>query len=44
MTIEAISLYPNGDFAMYFLDGDLFWGHSISVTGNVNGVLEDATI
>ena len=44
MTIDTISVYPDGDFEMTFLDGDLFWGHLISVTGNANGVLEDATI
>ena len=44
MTIDSINVYPDGDFEMTFLDGDLFWGHTISVTGNVNGVFEDATI
>lgn len=33
-----------GDFTFWFYDGDLFWGHSIIVEGNVDGILHSAYI
>lgn len=44
MSVDSISVYPDGDFEMYFLDGDMFWGHSIVVYGNINGVFTSAEI
>ncbi|WP_314271605.1 DUF2262 domain-containing protein [Capnocytophaga sputigena] len=29
---------------MYFDDDDMFWGHAITVYGNLNGKLKEATI
>ncbi|MBS4192440.1 DUF2262 domain-containing protein [Bacillus sp. FJAT-49705] len=37
MELSSISVYPDGDFEMFFFDGDMFWGHSIIVNGNING-------
>jgi hypothetical protein len=44
MSIESISVFPDGEFEMYFFDGDIFGGHSIYVSGNVNGKLNSADI
>ncbi|MGE6260077.1 DUF2262 domain-containing protein [Heyndrickxia sporothermodurans] len=44
MELSSISVYPNGDFEMFFSDGDMFWGHSIIVDGNINGELTSAEI
>lgn len=35
MTLQSISIYPNGDFEFWHGDGDLFWGHSIQISGNL---------
>ncbi len=35
---------PDGDFAAYYDDDDLFWGHVILVEGNINGEISDAYI
>ena len=35
MKQEAITVYSNGTFEFWFKDGDLFWGHSIMVKGNL---------
>lgn len=42
--LDSISVYPNGDFEIFFFDGDMFWGHSIVVNGNSNGNLTSADI
>ncbi|MCZ8519750.1 MULTISPECIES: DUF2262 domain-containing protein [Paenibacillus] len=42
--IWTISVYPEGNFTVYYSDGDLFGGHSICVTGNISGELESAHI
>jgi hypothetical protein len=41
MTLQSISVYPDGTFEFWHDDGDLFWGHSIMVSGNLKeGPLE----
>lgn len=44
MELDSISVYPDGDFEIFFFDGDMFWGHSIIVNGNINGDLTSADI
>ncbi|WP_313800360.1 DUF2262 domain-containing protein [Cytobacillus sp.] len=44
MELDSISVYPDGDFNLFFFDGDMFWGHSIIVSGNINGELTSAEI
>ncbi len=35
MELESIQAQEEGDFEFWFYDGDMFYGHSIHVTGNV---------
>ncbi|MED3572894.1 DUF2262 domain-containing protein [Cytobacillus praedii] len=44
MQLDSISVYSDGDFNFFFFDGDMFWGHSIIVSGNINGDLTSAEI
>lgn len=44
MEFSSLTVYPDGDFNMYFYDGDMFWGHSIIVSGNINGQFTSAEI
>lgn len=44
MKLDSISIYPQGYFQILFFDGDMFWGHSIIVNGNINGNLSLAEI
>ncbi len=44
MTLESISVYADGDFEFWHDDGDLFWGHSIQISGNLSDGLIDADI
>lgn len=44
MKLYAISVEPEGEFVFWFDDGDLFWGHSIMVEGNLSGEFSDANI
>lgn len=44
MTIQSITIYPDGDFEFWHDDGDLFWGHSIQVSGNLTDGPTDADI
>jgi hypothetical protein len=44
MTLEAIAVYPDGKFEFWHNDGDLFWGHSIQISGNINDGPTDADI
>ncbi|WP_042161473.1 DUF2262 domain-containing protein [Paenibacillus gorillae] len=44
MEFSSISVYADGSFEMFFDDGDMFWGHSIIVAGNINGQMESAHI
>lgn len=36
MELESVQAGPNGSFEFWFQDGDLFWGHSIHVTGSLS--------
>ncbi|URZ01579.1 DUF2262 domain-containing protein [Clostridium felsineum] len=44
MKLEAITVNPNGDFEFWHNDGDLFGGHSILVSGNLNRGFDFADI
>ncbi|KRU17340.1 DUF2262 domain-containing protein [Bacillus pumilus] len=44
ISLESLHAYPNGEFEVYCHDGDLFWGHVIIVSGNINGTFQDAHI
>ncbi len=35
MKLESISLYLDGEFEFWHDDGDLFYGHSIQISGNI---------
>ena len=41
---ESIEVRPDGEFCFWFEDGDLFWGHSITVEGTLEGGPEQADI
>ena len=36
ITLSSLSVYSEGDFEIFFSDGDIFWGHSIIVSGNIH--------
>ena len=42
MELDAIQIYEDGAFEFWFNDGDLFWGHSIHVTGSLTNGPEEA--
>lgn len=44
MSLESIILEANGSFEFWHNDGDLFWGHSIRVSGNMEEGPIDAGI
>lgn len=44
MKLESITLYPDGSFEFWHNDGDLFWGHSILVSGDLEKGPTDADI
>jgi len=44
MTLTSISICPEGEFEFWYDDGDLFWGHSIMVSGNLQDGPTDAGI
>jgi hypothetical protein len=44
MSLDTISVYPEGDFDFYFSDGDMFGGHSIIVEGNIDETFTRAQI
>jgi len=44
MTLQSISVYADGDFEFWHDDGDLFWGHSIQISGNLSDGLTQADI
>ena len=41
MELDAIQIYEDGAFEFWFNDGDLFWGHSIHVTGSLTNGPEE---
>lgn len=36
MKLEGITPHPDGPFDFWHDDGDLFWGHSIQISGNLS--------
>ena len=44
MRLESITVYPNGSFEFWHNDGDLFWGHSIQISGSLAEGPTDADI
>ena len=44
MSLESITVSPDGKFDFWHDDGDLFWGHSILVSGTLNDGPTDADI
>lgn len=44
MRLDAITVYPDGEFTFWHDDGDLFWGHSIQVNGTLLEGPTDADI
>jgi hypothetical protein len=36
MTLESVTVNPNGSFDFWHNDGDLFWGHSIQICGSIS--------
>lgn len=44
LKLNSISLLPDGQFEFWYDDGDLFWGHSICVRGDVANGPHDASI
>lgn len=44
MTLEAVTVYPDGSFEFWHDDGDLFWGHSIQISGSLSEGPTDADI
>lgn len=44
MELSSISVYPEGDFEIFYYDGEMFGGHSIIVCGNIDGNLTSAEI
>jgi hypothetical protein len=44
VTLESISIDSEGEFEFWFGDGDLFWGHSIMVSGALDRGVDDAGI
>lgn len=44
MTLESITVDPEGSFSFFHEDGDLFWGHMIEISGNLDDGLRHADI
>lgn len=44
MTLQSISIYPDGLIEFWHDDGDLFWGHSIQISGSIEEGLNRADI
>ena len=42
MELDAVQISADGSFEFWFNDGDLFWGHSIHVTGSLESGPESA--
>jgi hypothetical protein len=35
MTLDAITVRPDGSFEFWHRDGDMFWGHAIHISGSL---------
>jgi hypothetical protein len=44
MTLESITVSPDGSFDFWHNDGDLFWGHAIQIIGSLTDGPTDADI
>lgn len=44
MKLESITVYPDGEFEFWHSDGDLFWGHSILISGSLSEGPDNADI
>ncbi|SMP60253.1 hypothetical protein SAMN06265222_106339 [Neorhodopirellula lusitana] len=44
MTLESISILPEGKFEFWHDDGDIFFGHSIQISGSLREGLTDSDI
>lgn len=44
LTIESIEFYHDSSAQLWFDDGDLFWGHAVTIDLTENLELEDATL
>ncbi|MBN2445109.1 MAG: DUF2262 domain-containing protein [Phycisphaerae bacterium] len=44
LTLESLSVRPDGSFEFIYDDGNLFWGHAIVVKGTSTGGLSSATL
>ena len=44
ITLQAVTFYPDGSAEMFYDDGDLFAGHTLLVSLDAQGNLQDATI
>lgn len=44
MQLTAMTVYPDGSFEFWHDDGELFWGHSILVSGSLAEGVTDASI
>lgn len=44
MTLVSITIRPDGKFEFWHNDGDLFWGHSIQISGSLDKGLQYADI
>ena len=42
--LKSLIFYEDGDFQFWFDDGDIFWGHSIEVSGSIKKGIEGATL
>jgi len=44
VSLSSITVHPQGTFEFWYDDGDLFWGHSIMISGSIEKGLREAGI
>jgi hypothetical protein len=44
ITLREISLGDDGEYALYYDDGDMFWGHAVTVDGSLAEGFTDANM
>ena len=44
MELESIEIRADGSFEFWFADGDMFYGHSIHVSGGMENGPDDASM